>query len=196
MLYTDIIHAVSPILFSVLFMLIHLLFANVYPSMGYFRTVKIAFSFSFFLQIGFESLFVIQSLNQLLDSISIVIVNITIYCFIGLGYFSFINLAVSALRIRLLTELFNRPDGLTNAELFKKYNANEIVHRRIAKLGHNGQIINIDNRYHVQKSITLYMVIILEFLRVIILGNKIRIPISEIIHYIPPNIPNPRDHDN
>ena len=183
MMKQELFNALVPIITMFIFMAAQIGLKRYLSSIGYFKSVVLGFG------VGVISLFILQYIAfqwQPIESIEVIVltgINLMIYSFLGLGYFAFINVAVSALRIRILTELMRSRDGLTINEILNHYNTAEIVQRRVLKLGNNGQIQLINNRYHVQKSITLFMVIILELLRVWILRRKSRLSISELLSY-------------
>ena len=61
--------------------------------------------------------------------------NLMTYSLFWLCYFAFINTGVSALRIRMLRELYDSPDGLTMDEILIRYNSKEIIESWIDKEG-------------------------------------------------------------
>jgi hypothetical protein len=69
------------------------------------------------------------------------------YCLLGYGYFHFINLTQTARRIRILTEIKESSHGLTYEEVLKRYNAREVLERRIARLKDHGQVVCRQGRY-------------------------------------------------
>lgn len=90
----------------------------------------------------------------------------------GYCYFHFINLGETARRIRILRELYDRKEGLSMEEIFKRYNAKEIFERRIARLINNGQIIYKDGKYYIGKPIMLLMAKMIVTMKLILLREK------------------------
>ena len=87
------------------------------------------------------------------------------------SYFHFINLGETARRIRILRELHEPPDGLTLDGLLARYNAQEIIERRISRLIETHQIVLRDGRYFIGKPFVLWMARSLVVLKFILLGK-------------------------
>ena len=147
---------------------------------GFFKSVVLGFlvglSFLIIIDIIYFDIKIFGVSNYLLSYG----MNILSYCFLSLCYFTFLNMGVSALRIRLLNELEDNPKGLTTDEILIKYNSQEIINRRINKLASNKQISYKDQRYYSKKSITLLMVFIKEFLSLIFFRKKPRIKFKKV----------------
>ena len=87
-------------------------------------------------------------------------------------YFHFINLGETARRIRLLRELIDSKDGLSVQEILERYNAKEIIEKRLSRLIKSGQIVFRDGRYYIGKPIMFLIANIITSLKLIILGKK------------------------
>ena len=130
--------------------------------------------FIFILLINFIILFTPNELKY--NIIVYCILNLLTYAFFSLCYFTFVNISVSALRIRLLNELNEtESQGITLTEILTRYNSSEIIDRRISKLQGNKQIKNFNQRYYSKKSITLFMVFIKEYLSLVMFKKKSRL---------------------
>jgi len=139
---------------------------------SYLKSIIFGFVCGFCFVVLLEVLLIVSGCQSLDDSIAFLLVNLVSYSLLGLCYFAFINAGVSALRIRLLSELYESKGGLTLEEILTQYNSQEIIRIRIDRLVNNGQIICRKGRYYKKRSITLVMVAIRELLRVIIFGRK------------------------
>lgn len=104
--------------------------------------------------------------------LAMILVNLAIYVCLSYGYFSFITFGETARRARLLYELRDFPDGLSKEELLKRYNAQEAIALRVARLLANGQIILRDGRYYIGSPIVLIISKIIVFLKVILLAKR------------------------
>lgn len=102
----------------------------------------------------------------------IFITNLITYCALSYCYFHFVNLGETARRIRIMRELAESDTGLSLDDLLQRYNAQEIVERRMGRLLANGQIILRDGRYYIGKPIVLWMAKILLFMKRVILSKK------------------------
>lgn len=139
---------------------------------SYLKSIIFGFVCGFCFVVSFGIVFIVSGCEPFGDSIAFLLVNLISYSLLGLCYFAFINAPVSALRVRLLSELYESKGGLTLEEILTQYNSQEIIRIRIDRLVNNGQIICRKGRYYKKRSITLVMVGIGELLRVIIFGRK------------------------
>jgi len=146
-----------------------------FKGITYYKSLITGLFCGFIFILFFEFYFLIMKYYSLSDSIALSLVTIVSYLCLSFCYLCFIQLGVSALRIRLLQELYNSPNGLTMDEILGLYNSKHIIDYRVKRLINNGQIIIKRDRYYVKMSITLIMAMILEVCRFIILGKKSRI---------------------
>ena len=109
----------------------------------------------------------------------------------GYCYFNYINLGETARRIRILREIYDSKEGLSMEEILKRYNAKEIIERRIKRLLKNRQIIYKDGKYYIGKPIMLVIAKIIVIMKVILLGKK-----SEFGDDIPYLLENQKQADN
>lgn len=100
------------------------------------------------------------------------ITEIIIYAALSYCYFVFINLGETARRIRILREVFDAPEGLSLEEILRRYNAKEIIERRLQRLLANGQIIIEEDKYYIGKPLMLWMAKIVVAFKFILLGKK------------------------
>jgi len=102
----------------------------------------------------------------------LVFANLIIYACFSYCYFTFINMGETARRIRLLRELYDAPFGLTQEEILKRYNAEEVINIRMSRLLNNGQITLRNERYFVSSPIMLSISKILVLMKLIVLGKE------------------------
>lgn len=88
-------------------------------------------------------------------------------------YFNFINLGETARRIRLLSELYNCRVGLTYPEIIQRYNAKEVLNRRVLRLLNNGQIVYRDGRYFTANPSVLIISQGIFWMKQFLLGRKL-----------------------
>ena len=91
---------------------------------------------------------------------------------LGYGYFHFVNLGETARRIRLLREIYCEVNGITEAELVKRYNSKTMLELRLNRLLSKGQIIAHDNRYFIHSRLMLFITRTIVNLKWIIIGKK------------------------
>jgi hypothetical protein len=127
---------------------------------------------------GFVSVFIIESYILFARNISFIdffmflIVNSIIYASLGYCYFHFINLGETARRIRILREIYDSKDGLSMEETLQRYNAKEIVEKRISRLVNNGQILYKNGRYHIGSPLMLLITRIIVAMKLLLLGRR------------------------
>ena len=70
------------------------------------------------------------------------------YLDLAFGYWAFLNLNLTSLRIRVLKEISGAPGGtLPQATLAQRYDDREMVERRLARLEAAGQVVRLGERY-------------------------------------------------
>jgi hypothetical protein len=106
------------------------------------------------------------------DNEGLMVTNIIIYGSLGYCYFHFINLGETARRIRIMREIYESPTGLTKTEIAKKYNAPEMVEKRLSRLINTGQLIEINGQLKLGKKTVLFMANILTTLKIIFLSKS------------------------
>mgnify|MGYP001578416942 FL=1 len=101
------------------------------------------------------------------------ITNLIIYSALGYCYFHFINLGETARRIRILSEIYDSGKaGLTMEEILQRYNAKEILEKRVSRLQNNKQIILKDGKYFIAGTAMLFMAKAIVMMKLILLGKK------------------------
>ncbi|MFH0753291.1 MAG: hypothetical protein V2A70_01850 [Candidatus Omnitrophota bacterium] len=113
-----------------------------------------------------------MSHKPLLERAAVVLVHLMTYGFLGYCYFHFINMGETARRIRLLRELYDAPEGLTQAEILFRYNAKEMVRMRLDRLLNTHQIVLRDERLYIASHVMLLMSKGVLWMKTLILGKK------------------------
>lgn len=127
---------------------------------------------------GLFSIFLIEFyilstvLIPVIEITALLITNLITYTALGFCYFSFVNLGETARRIRILRELYDSKAGLSMEELLQRYNAKEIIERRINRLVNNGQIIYKDGRYYIGSPVMLSMAKIIVMMKMLLLNKR------------------------
>jgi len=106
------------------------------------------------------------------DNLASITVNLISYIALGYCYFHFINLGETARRIRLLQELLESNNGLSEKEILERYNAKEIIEKRLSRLLKSRQIIHKNRKYYIGNPIMLFAASIIIFLKLFILGRR------------------------
>ena len=67
------------------------------------------------------------------DSFPYLVANLIIYSSLAYNYFHFVNMGETARRIRIIRELYESKGGLTMEEILERYNAKDMVRKRMDK---------------------------------------------------------------
>lgn len=114
------------------------------PGMGLLKSLFLGFA------CGFFALFFINPGIILAG-------DLLIYALLGYCYFHFVNMSETARRIRILTELMEVRGGLSLREILERYNARDIIERRLTRLVNNGQVKCEKERYYIGNFTVLTM---------------------------------------
>tara|TARA_B100001123_G_C15208081_1_gene986091 strand:- start:681 stop:1211 length:531 start_codon:yes stop_codon:yes gene_type:complete len=137
------------------------------------RSVFFGFGVGFVFVIGCEILRYDQGYYARTgDFWAIMITNSITYAFIGYCYFSLIGLGETARRVRLLKDLYAAPEGLNLSDILAGYSAKDMVDMRLDRLLHNGQVIQVGNRFFIGKQLMLFLTKFSIFMKLIVLGKK------------------------
>ena len=127
--------------------------------------------------LGFLILLILHILNvpildhSITDIIGLFMVNIIIYFMLCYLFISVIGSGVSSLRMAILFEIKNHPNGLKINELLKIYNAEIILKSRLDRLTGSEHLVLKKNHYFVNNNNIFYIYKIIVFLRYIIFGK-------------------------
>lgn len=136
------------------------------------KSIFIGFLAGFIFLILLQFSIIFSSSIKTSDFFGALILSLLTYSSLGYCYFHFINLGETARRIRILRELYEFKEGLTEEEILKRYNAREIVDKRLSRLLKNKQIILREGRYHIGNPIMFLIAKIMTGLKVLLLGKK------------------------
>ncbi len=93
------------------------------------------------------------------------------YVALAFGFWAFLNLNMTSLRIRMLRELLRSEHGMARAELFDRYSPEEFLRRRLARLERSGDLGLFDGHYSVRSRKLLYVDNCLKVLRAVIFAG-------------------------
>lgn len=119
--------------------------------------------------IGAIGLFLSGLIRQPFD---LFVVHISTYFLLSYCYFHFVNLGETGRRIRILRELNDNKEGLSLNEILQRYDAGELIERRILRLTKNKQIIFKNGKYYLGRKELLCMAEILLFFKHILFSDK------------------------
>jgi len=139
---------------------------------GLLRSICLGFAAGLLAVLFIESRIFSGISSDPLDSVGVSAATLIIYGLSGYCYFHFVNMGQTARRIRILRELAESKEGLSLEGILEKYDAKEIVRRRLDRLLATGQIICKDGRYYMGKGAVLWMSRSVSSLKFFLLGNK------------------------
>jgi hypothetical protein len=93
------------------------------------------------------------------------------YVALAFGFWAFLNLNMTSLRIRMLRELLHYDSGMSRAELFGRYSAEEFLRRRLARLERSRDLALSHGQYSVGSRKLLYVDYCLKMLRAVIFAG-------------------------
>jgi hypothetical protein len=96
------------------------------------------------------------------------------YVALAFGFWAFLNLNMTSLRIRMLRELLHSRSGMSRAELFDRYSTEEFLRRRLTRLERSGDLALVDGRYRLGSQKLLYVDRCLKILRAAIFAGTAR----------------------
>lgn len=94
------------------------------------------------------------------------------YVACGFFYFSIVNGGRSGLRIRLLAEIAETPEGLTTEDILKRYPSDEMYRARMERMLYHGQVVRREGRLFTGKPTLIILGGLVIFAKWIILGKK------------------------
>lgn len=164
--------ALSPLAGLALNSLSLILVRRFVPTLGLLRAEYLCFGFGA-VAVLVVNLFVTfhDPQSELQNSIGHGLLTFLSYSALGYCHFHFVNLGETARRIRLLRELYQAGDLLSHAELLSRYNAREIVEKRISRLIRSGQIVFRNGRYFIGNRTVVRIAQIMVRFKVILLGK-------------------------
>lgn len=108
----------------------------------------------------------------LLDGTATGLADLVAYLCLSYCYFNFLNLGITARRIRLLIELLAAPGGLTWEEILQRYDARHMVQARLGRLLTGGQVREQGGRYTIGAPHLLLTARAMILLKVLFLGKR------------------------
>jgi hypothetical protein len=142
------------------------------PSFGLLKSEYVGFASGLIMLALLHAYSFTQYLQPLEDIPLILLANLLIYGALGYCYFHFINLCLTARRIRLVRDLYKSVNGLSITEILEGYNAKIMVQIRLKRLLDSGQIVFVDGKYHIGKPIILFAATCMVALKKLFLGKR------------------------
>jgi hypothetical protein len=106
------------------------------------------------------------------DRVAGALADLLAYLCLSYCYFNFLNLGITARRIRLLIELLEAPNGLSWPEILERYNARTMVAARLGRLLAGGQVREAGGRYTIGTPLLLLVARTIILLKLLFLGKR------------------------
>jgi hypothetical protein len=91
------------------------------------------------------------------------------YLALAFGYWAFVNLNITSLRIRMLREILHSAAGISQTELMAHYSSEEFLRRRLDRLKNAGQLSFRGERWRLESRNLLILARVLETFRALLL---------------------------
>lgn len=139
---------VTPLIGLMINALSHVMCSRRFAGGRHLTAILAGFTAGFLTQAGLGLFFWPRMPYGLVDNLAHLAMSAFMYVALAYGYFVFINLNVTSLRIRILKELYTAGnEGLPGQTLLSLYNPNEIFETRMRRLANWGQLVENGNRY-------------------------------------------------
>jgi len=109
-----------------------------------------------------------------LESAAVAATILATYLALAFGYWTFLNLNITSLRIRILREILRCPSGISRGDLLERYSSEEFLRHRLARLANARQMICRDGRWRLESPTLLLLARTMAALRVLALPAHAR----------------------
>jgi hypothetical protein len=107
------------------------------------------------------------------EAIAMVAFDAATFAILSFGYFNFVQLNISSLRVRIANEIFDSGSGLEPERLLSLYNARRVVDERLDRLVRGKQIVDRDGRFYHRKSLVFWVAVAMDLCKRITLGQRV-----------------------
>lgn len=165
--------AAAPLVGLVINMVLHVSVSHARPSLGFIARAALGLLGG---AVATGAMSIIGLAGQPvspLDAGLLALLGIVTYLALGFGYFNFVNLNVTSLRIRLLRELLDRhPEGLVRDEIVRHYGAQTVLRLRLERLIGAGHVVCREDRYYTGRRGVLFIAHFFTLLRRIVIPSR------------------------
>ncbi len=163
----------TPIIGLILNVVVQIAIFRSFDRFGLLRSVFLGFFLGLIVVLAISARVIYYDVRMpLKDAVPFVLMDLITYASLGYCYFHFINLGETARRIRILIELHDSHEGLTMDGILERYNAKEVLKKRINRLTNNRQLIYTDGKYGIGNPIMLFIANIIMMMKIILLGKR------------------------
>jgi len=141
-------------------------------NMELMKTIFLGFFVGVVFLLLYQNMFLGSITNTRVEKYFLNISNLLIYICLGYCYFAFINLNISAMRIRILQEIYATKKKIGMDDILLRYNGEEQIELRLRRLIRTGQIIHRNGKYRIGKPTMLILANIVTLMKLLILGKR------------------------
>lgn len=106
------------------------------------------------------------------DAVAYLLLDLMTYVALGYGYFHFVNINLASLRIRVLREIADAPDGLSRDQILSRYNSDEIIANRLTRLVQGRHLVAANGKYLLGENPTFLILFrLFDTLKRVVLGR-------------------------
>ena len=104
---------------------------------------------------------------------ALALMGLNLFAFLGFsfGYFGFVNLNLTSLRIRILAELLECGGEMPLSKLAAEYGMEHVAAIRLQRLVSSGNLVELDGRIYNGKRLLLFVARVIHALQICILGR-------------------------
>lgn len=154
--------------------LLHVTISHIAPGIGFLLRAALGLGAGAVVTAALSAVALGTHPVSVLDAAMLWLVAMLTFLALGFGYFNFVNLNVTSLRVRLLRELLEHyPNGLTREEIVQRYGAGTVLRLRLQRLVGSGHAIRRGDSYYLARRHVLLIAHVFTFLRRIVIPNTV-----------------------
>ncbi len=153
--------------------ILHIVFKRTFLKKSLVISFFIAFFISIMIFILLNVIYLYFNYIAINDFVPITICNLIILICADYCYINTVNIVNASVRIKILNEISEAGKGLSEGQILKIYNADEILNSRLERLVKNGQLIIKAGKYKSGKPGQILFAKFFLFWRQVIFGKKL-----------------------
>jgi hypothetical protein len=114
----------------------------------------------------------LRSSESTIDLVFTLITGSISYASLAFCYLAFLGIGETSIRTRLLAEIKGKADGLSEADVLRLYNIQNMVDVRIERLIQKGQVVQKGGRYHIDSRLLIFLGQVVTICKLIVLQKK------------------------
>jgi len=169
----------APIVGLVTHALVHIILSHTFARMLAFHAFALAFLLGAVVVIGLDYTMAVSTAHPMRAWLANGLASDLTFIMLAYSYFHFFNLGETGRRMRTMIELLSTPNGLSEDELVKRYDATWIINKRLERLLSGGQVVEREGRLYTGKRMMFFIAVTLNLLKVLIFDRSTRMDPSK-----------------